>query len=63
MQVKPEEYVKEWLEPVVRFVDMPERKIKRNIALMQSRVKCIKKPEQKDNGGNKSDETKESRNI
>lgn len=48
MQVKLEEYVKEWLEPVVRFVDMPERKIKRNIALMQSRVKCIKKPDQKD---------------
>lgn len=42
MQVKLEEYVKEWLEPVVRLVDMPERKIKRNIALMQSRVKCKK---------------------
>lgn len=42
MRVKLEEYVKEWLDPVVRFVDMPERKIKRNIALMQSRVKCIK---------------------
>ena len=48
MQVKLEEYVKEWLEPVVRFVDMPERKIKRNVVLMQSRVKCIKKTEQKD---------------
>lgn len=48
MRVKLEEYVKEWCEPVVRFVDMPERKIKRNITLMQSRVKCIKKAEQKD---------------
>lgn len=48
MQVKLEEYIKEWLEPVVRFVDMPERKIKRNIALMQSRVKYIKRAGQKD---------------
>ena len=48
MNNKLEEYVKEWLEPVVRFVDMPEQKIKRNIALMQSRKKCIKKPEQKE---------------
>ena len=48
MRVKLEEYVKEWLDPVVRFVDMPERKIKRNIALMQSRVKCIKKLKQRE---------------
>ena len=48
MQVKLEEYVREWFDPVVRFVDMPERKIKRNIALMQSRVKCIKRAEQKE---------------
>ena len=32
MRVKLEEYVKEWLDPVVRFVDMPERKIKRKLA-------------------------------
>lgn len=31
-----------------RDVDMPERKIKRNIALMQSRKKHIKITEQKD---------------
>lgn len=48
MQVKLEEYVKEMLEPAVRLVNMSERKIQRNIALMQSRVKCINKPEQKD---------------
>lgn len=44
MQVKLEEYTKEWLEPVVRFVDIPERKAKRIL----SGLKCIKRAEQKD---------------
>lgn len=39
-----EEYTKEWLEPVVQFIDIPERKAKRIL----SGLKCIKRAEQKD---------------
>lgn len=44
MRFTIEEYTKEKLNPVVRFVDIPERKAKRIL----SGLKCIKKPEQKD---------------
>lgn len=45
MRFTIEEYTKERLDLVVRFVDIPERKAKRIL----SGLKCVyKKPEQKD---------------
>ena len=39
MKVKLEEYVKEYLDPIIRFIDLSEKKQRRNLALMQSRKK------------------------